>query len=285
MFKGKEKQIDENEVKKSLPHNRKELFFDLLKHRKMDMFYLSSLTFIFFIPLAVDLLFFNYLEAIATANENYQDLFSLVFYSMLIMLPCMLILFIGLAGAFYTAKKMVWQELIIPAHDFFQGIKENWKHSLISGVIFGVITFGLVVGGTYLLIYSPMPQVWNGVSIGALVVVFLTLGMVTALIFTQDVYYSNSYYVTFKNAFSFMALTNWKVLLIYLLSTGALVALAALNTITLIVGIVLFAILNYVVVILYTLISHAAFDKYINKDNYPEMVNKGLYKQEDVKEA
>jgi hypothetical protein len=39
--------------------------------------------------------------------------------------------------------------------------------------------------------------------------------------------------------------------------------------------------------VLYTLISHAAFDKYINKERYPEMGGKGLYKVEkdETKEA
>ena len=48
--------------------------------------------------------------------------------------------------------------------------------------------------------------------------------------------------------------------------------------ITLIIAMALFAIFNSVVIILYTLISHDAFDKYINKEHYPEMVGKGLYK-------
>ena len=66
--------------------------------------------------------------------------------------------------------------------------------------------------------------------------------------------------------------------MLYLLSTGGLVALCAINFITLIIGMVLFAILNSVVIVIYTLISHSAFDKYINKEHYPDMVGKGLYK-------
>ena len=49
--------------------------------------------------------------------------------------------------------------------------------------------------------------------------------------------------------------------------------------ITLAIGMVLFAFLNSVVIVLYTLIAHSAFDKYINQVHYPEMVNKGLYKK------
>ena len=275
----KEKHIADNEVYRSLPHNRKELFFDLLKHRKMTLFSLSCLTFMFFIPLAIDLFYFNFLEAAAIAADKYEYLFSLIFYSMLIMLPCMLIGFIGLGGAFYASKKLVWQEGVMISTDFFQGIKENWKHSLMNGALFGLVLFGLVVGGSYLFIYAPLTPVWRGIGIGAIILIFLLIGMIIPLIFTQSVYYTNSYFITFRNSFSFLGLTNWKVLVLFLLSTGSLVALCAINLITMGVGLFLFAILNSVVVVLYTLISHAAFDRFINQVHYPDMVGKGLYKE------
>ena len=283
-MKKEEKHITDQDVKQSLPSTRKEVFFDLLKYRKMSLFALSCYTFMFFIPLAIDLFYFNYLESMAIIAEKYEYLFSLIFYSMLIMLPCMVIGFIGFAGAFYTAKRMVWQEGISLASDFFRGIKENWKDALINGVIFGLVLFGLVVGGSYLLIYAPVTPVVRGIGLGALILFFLVFGMVIALNFTQCVYYENGYGVTLKNSFSFLGLLNWKVLLVFLFSTGVVVALGLFNLITLAIGLILFAFTNSVVIILYTLISHAAFDKYINKEHYPEMVNKGLYKHND-KEA
>ena len=281
-----EKHITDEDVKRSLPTNRKEVFFDLLKYRKMNLFALSCYTFMFFIPLAVDLIYFNFLESMAIAAEKNEYLFSLLFYSMLIMLPCMVIGFIGLAGGFYVAKRMVWQEGISLASDFFKGIKENWKHAVINGVIFGLTLFALIVGGSYLIMNVPVHPVVKGIGIGALVLVFSLFSMVIALNFTQGVYYENSYGVTLKNSFSFLGLLNWRVLLIYLFSTASVVVLGLFNLLTLAIGLFLFAVLNSVVIILYTLISHSAFDKYINKEHYPEMVNKGLYKvNQDDKEA
>ena len=282
LFKRAEKNISDHEAISSLPHNRKEVFFDLLRHRKMDLFALSCLTFSFFIPLAVDLLYFNFLENVAIANEKLDYLFSLIFYSMLIMLPCMLVGFIGLAGTFHVAKKIVWQEGITLSLEFFQGIKENWKHALINGALFGILLFGLVVGGSYLLIFSREMPSLCGIGIGALILIFLFMSMSIVLFYTQDVYYENTYIVTLKNSFRFLGLLNWKIFVIFLLSTGALVALCAINLITLCIGLFLFAVLNSVVIILYTLISHSAFDKYINTVNYPNMVNKGLYKDENI---
>ena len=278
-MKRKEKEVNEVDVLKSLPKNRKEVFFDLIKHRKMTLFSLSCFTFMFFIPLAVDLFYFNFLESVAIEGEQYQYLFSLIFYSMLIMLPCMVVGFLGFSGAFYVSKKIVWQEGISIAQDFFKGIKENFRGAIIDGMIFGLVLFGFVVGGAYLLIYAPVHAVVKGIGIGALILLVLLFGMITMLNEAQSVYYANSYWITFKNSFSFLGLTNWKTFLVYLLSTGVVISLACLNMVTLGVGLFLFAILNSVVIILYTLISHSAFDKYINQEHYPEMVGKGLYKE------
>ena len=281
MFKRQEKQISDAEAKRSLPHNRKELFFDLLRYRKMALFNLSCFVFMFFIPLAVDLFFFNFLESVAITNEQYDYLFSLIFYSMLIMLPCMIIGFIGLVGGFYVAKKMVWQEGTMIAVDFFQGIKENWKHAVMNGLVFGVMLFGLVVGGSYLLINFKISPIWSGVGIGALILVFMAFGMVIALNNTQDVYYVNTFGVTLKNSFCLLGLLHWRILVIFILSTGVVVTLACFNLITLAIGLFLFAVLNSLVIILYTLVAHSGFDRFINQEHYPDFVNKGLYKLEN----
>ena len=280
MFKKQEKHITDADAKRTLPHNRKELFFDLLKNRKMALFSLSCFVFMFFIPLAVDLFIFNFLESVAIANEKYDYLFSLIFYSMLIMIPCMVIGFIGLIGGFYVAKKMVWQEGTMIAVDFFQGIKENWKHATLSGLLFGVILFNFIVGGSYLIINFRAAPVWSGIGIGALGLFFMLFGMVVVLNNTQDVYYTNSFMATIKNSFCLLGLLHWRILVTFILSTGVVITLACFNFITLIIGLLLFAIFNSVIIILYTLISHYGFDKFINQEHYPDYVNKGLYKIE-----
>ena len=280
MFNKQEKHITDADAKRSLPRNRKECFFDLLKNRKMALFSLSCFVFMFFIPSAVDLFWFNFLESAAIASGKNDYLFSLVFYSMLIMIPCMVIGFLGLIGGFYVAKKMVWQEGIMVAVDFFQGIKENWKHAIINGLLFGIVLFGLIVGGSYLVINFAASPVLSGIGIGALIIFFMLFGMVVVLNSTQDVYYVNSYGITLKNSFCLLGLLHWRILITFLLSTGVVVTLACFNLITLAIGLFLFAVLNSVVIILYTLISHYGFDKYINQKHYPDYVNKGLYKLE-----
>ena len=282
MFKRKEeKHITDKDVMRTLPHTRREVFFDLFKHRKMSLFALSCFTFMFFIPLAVDLIFFNFLQNVAIASDKTDYLFSLFFYEMIILIPCMVIGCLGLAGAFEVAKNMVWQEGTMLASDFFHGIKTTWLHALTNGLILGVILSAGVIGSCFLLIYQPVSPIIIGVGIGAMILFFLFFGIAVVMNYTQDAYYQNSYGAVLKNSFRFMGLLNWRLLVIFLLSTGVVVTLCFFNIVTLIIGMALFAVLNSVVVILYTLVSHSAFDKYINMDNYPHLVGRGLYKVED----
>ena len=166
------------------------------------------------------------------------------------------------------------------ARSYNEGIKENWKHAVLNGLLFGLVLFGLIVGGSFLVIHFGAAPIWSGIGVGALILVFMLFGMVVAINCAQDVYYTNGYFTTVKNSFCLLGLLNWKVLVTFLLSTGAVVILGCFNLITLIIGMLLFAVLNSVVIILYTLISHNGFDKYINSEHYPDYVNKGLYKLE-----
>lgn len=280
------KEISDQDAYKSLPKNRKEVFFDLLKTRKMNMFSLSCLVALFFIPLFIDLIYFNLIEmgAMATleGNDLSRTLFSLMFYSLLIAIPCMIIGFFGLAGGFNVIKKMVWQEGIHMSQDFFQGIKENAKQCILLGFIGGLSLFGMVIGCSYLRIYAEIEPVWCGIGIGALIVQFIMFGIMNLISLAQIVFYSNSFKHTYKNAFSFLMLSNWRSIVAFIFSIGLTVGLCLINSVTLYIALFCFAIFNAWIILLFTLISHKYFDKYINKDNYPQFYEKGLYKSNEI---
>lgn len=279
--KKKEKIISDYEALKKLPHNRKELFFDLLKNRKMFLFSFSCFTFLFFIPLFIDLLYFSYMELAAFSLGDIDVIFTLLFYSLIISIPCNVIVFIGLSGAFYVSKKLVWQEGINLSHDFLVGIKENYKKFILFSFIFSLSLFILVIGGIYLLTTSSYSPLVNGIGIGILIVQFIICGIIINFSMTQAVYYDNKLRDILKNSFVFLSSTHIKSFLLFLLTNCVIVFLCLLNNISLIISFALIAILNSAIIILWTLLSHAEFDKLINKENYPEYVNKGLYKKED----
>ena len=275
-------------TKKDLPHNRKQIFLDLLKNQKRQMVSLSMLLFIFLLPVVVDLLIFNmFILNVSSSETNYGSIvFSLIFYMMIIAIPCSIIGFVGLSGLAHVSKMIVWQEGVLNGPEFFVGIKKNWKHAIFFGLIWGISLFILVIGILFMLrTQGSVSQPWlNSVGIGLCIVQFIVLSIVCVYSLTYDCYYVNSFRQVFKNCFVFFAAKFFKNLLLFVLTTGLVVGLMFVDFIAQIVIIIVIAFLSSFMMIAWTLLSHEAFDQYINQYNYPEYYKKGLYISEESKE-
>ena len=274
---------------KELPHTRWQIFVDLLKNQKRQMISLSMLLFVFLLPLVVDILIFNmYIYGVPSGEKNYGAIvFSLIFYMMIIAIPCSMVGFVGLSGLAHVSKLMCWQNGVINGPDFFTGVKKNWKQALVFGLIWGISLFVLVVGVLYLVrTQQVVEQPWlNSIGIGVCIVQFIILSIVCVYSLTYSCYYSNTVWQVFKNSFIFFAAKFFKNLLLFVLTTGLIVGLMFVDFIAQIAIIIVLAFLSSYMMIGWTLLSHEAFDQYINKFNYPEYYKKGLYiSKEESKE-
>lgn len=273
---------------KELPHTRRELFWDLVKTQKRQMVSLSLLLFVFLLPLVVDILLFGmFIVSVPFDDPNYSSvIFSLIFYMMVISIPCVVIAFLGLGGLASICKNIAWQNGVINAPDFFYGIKKNYKHSLIFGVIFSLSLFLLVVGIFFLLRtreYSDMPWIFS-VGIGLCITQFIVLSIVCAYALVYGCYYENSFREVFRNSFIFFVAKFFKNLGLFALTTGLIVGIMFVDFIAQIVIILVVAFLSSYMMIAWTLLGHEAFDQYINATNYPDYFRKGLYISENSKE-
>ena len=279
---------EDNFSVKELPHNRRQIFLDLLKNQKRQMVSLSMLLFMFLLPLVVDILLFDmFIVNVSLSEPNYDSLvFSLIFYMMIIAIPCSMIGFVGLSGLAHVCKQMAWQNGIMPGPEFFTGIKKNWKHALVSGFVWGVSVFALVVGTLFFArTQYGSSQPWlHSIGIGLCIVQFIVLSIVCVYTLTYDCYYTNTWWQVFKNSFVFFAAKFFKNLLLFVLTTGLVVGLCYVDFIAQIVIIIVIAFLSSFMMIAWTLLSHEAFDQYINKQNYPDYYKKGLYISEEDKE-
>ena len=285
-MKNKERKTDF--TVKDLPHTRRQIFLDLLKNQKRQMVSLSMLLFVFLLPLVVDILIFD-MFIIGTPNTepNYASIvFSLILYMMIIAIPCSMIGFIGLAGLAHVSKQIAWQEAVLTGPEFFVGIKKNWKHALVFGFVWGVSLFLLVVGSFFMLrTQQASEQPWvQSIGMGLCIVQFIVLSIICVYTLTYDCYYSNTCWQVFRNSFVFFVAKFFKNLLLFVLTTGLVVGLMFVDFIAQIVIIIVIAFLSSFMMIAWTLLSHEAFDKYINQTYYPEYYKKGLYITEENKE-
>ena len=273
---------------KELPHTRWQIFVDLLKNQKRQMVSLSMLLFVFLLPLVVDILIFNmFIYGVPSGSENYgATIFALIFYMMLVAIPCSMIGFVGLSGLAHVSKMIVWQEGVLMGPEFFIGIKKNWKHALIFGFVWGVSLFILVVGIFFMLrTQLIVDQPWvNSVGIGLCIVQFIILSIVCVYTLTYGCYYCNNAWQVFKNSFVFFVAKFFKNLGMFVLTTGLIVGLMFVDFIAQIAIIIVIAFLSSYMMIGWTLLSHEAFDQYINKTNYPDYYKKGLYLENKTEE-
>ena len=273
---------------KEPPHTRRQIFLDLVKYQKRQMVSLSMLLFVFLLPMVVDILVFNmFIIGVPTDEANYGAIiFSLIFYMMVIAVPCSMIAFVGLSGLAHVCKNIAWQNAVLFGPEFFVGIKKNWKQSLVFGFIWGLSLFLLVVGSLFMVRTQQASSIrWlHGVGIGLCITQFVVLSIICVYSLTYGCYYTNTVWQVFINSFVFFVAKFFKNLLLFILTTGLVVGLMFIDFIVQIVIIIVIAFLSSFMMIAWTLLSHEAFDQYINQLNYPEYYKKGLYITEENKE-
>lgn len=269
----------------SLPRSRKKQFFDSFKNEWRLFLSVSLLLAIFILPLFSDYLVFSLL--IGQASSSHADnsqIFSLVFYGALIAIPCIMILYLGLVGAFSVAKKLGYSEMQITTPSFFYGIKEGWKKALFQGFIVGVSAFLAIVGCLYVLFFYTTHPVLVGVVIGIDILQFMTFSMASIFVLTQSFVYSNKATAEYKNAF-LMSIGRFPLnFVFFLISPGIFIAFLLISNITALIAFGIAIFFSFPFIYLWQLRALDVFDKMINQYHYPENLKKGLYVPKNNKE-
>jgi len=291
-----------------LPGTRFAQFWDILKGRFGVLFRVNVLSLIFCLPaifwtIWVSLLRTGYgnrlpfngnvgigypiTNGVQEVSNALNFVLDIQFYSILI--PLVMLGFLGFSGIFYVVKQLSWGENIRVLRTFFQGIKKNIIQFLVAGLVSGVALFILmfnIKGYNNLDIYQALR------IIGIVVTVLIVLITAFAIIFftTQAVTYKTSIWRLFKNSYIFSVALLPQNFLILLAAFGPIVLLMLLAAV-----IPVFSMLGYMfvffigfsyVALVFTQYSHYVYDKYINDKIIGATKNKGLYiKNDDEKDS
>ncbi len=224
MVMGAEK--SEGYARASLPSNRWELFWDILKNRLGRLVVVNLLMCLFFIPLALLFLFrYTYLANLGMqypyANGfgvGYQALVSMIglnesaiftanLVSFLFMPIALSIAAVGISGGAYVMRNVVWTEGVFVANDFWHGIKANFKTIVLVclsySLIFYISVLGISLMNTYLSARTGLNWLFWIVKIVCIVVLafytIMCLHMIPMAV-TYDVKFfrlvKNSFYTT-----------------------------------------------------------------------------------------
>jgi len=272
-----------------LPKNRFSAYFDILRLKFTSLVAVSAITSLFFIPLFVVSFIATLYIATPTPDiiapyEVAFRLFSLKMLSALINIPLLVVGFIGLGGTFYLIKKMALQEPNIEIiKDFFTGVRVNIKESLLSGSILGLYLFIFISNMYFFPTIENLPSYISiSFSVILALVFVLVLGLVLYIMAGASLY-KLEFIKTIKNNFLLATILFPKNFVFILVSTVFLVSYLLIPYVLVQLGLVIVSSLFGFshMALSYTLYSFSVFDRFINLDHEPSLVNKGLDKLEE----
>ncbi len=303
LIMGKEK--SEGYARASLPSNRWELFWDILKGRFWKLVIVNLLTLLFFIPLFA-LIFFRYIAILnygsmcpfsQSFGVGFGSVGSLIGYgesivfevNMLIFLflpIAIMIAMVGVSGGAYVIRNMVWTEGIFVSNDFWRGIKQNIKQLLIVGLVYSLIFYVSILS---MSLIDQMLATGNGIAwlltVGKVLIIgfLIFYSIMTAHMITMSVTYKLSFPKLVRNSFLFtigMLPHN-----IFFLAVGMIpFILLMLGGIVFIIGLMLVLLFGFSLILLvWTDFCQWAYDRFVNDKVPGAQKNRGIY--EKVKES
>ncbi len=263
-----------------LPHTRKEMFFDVLKLNFRAFVCYGLLMLLFSLPFHITAILdglarINLMNSYdsATAEEqkrilsqvrmlgNIRAVLDVVSY---------LILSIGISGIGRVIRQHAWGENVFFSSDFYTGIKQNFKEMMGIGLIAGIVNLLFVyvcnmlgVTDNKALLYTLI------VAIGALIV--LCIPILSYAIVSVCVY-EKKFTSHLLSALVIFAKAPFRSILAIICCF-----IPFLAQLIPVAGGVICSILMPFVLLAWFLFAFARFDEFINRNNFPELVGKGLF--------
>lgn len=300
---GKEK--SEGYARASLPSNRWELFWDILKGRFWKLVIINLLVLLFFIPLFL-LLFMraNFVAGMGAAMPfsqglglGYQAPVSLVGYAeqvvfnvnlvSYLLLPIALsIAAVGVAGGAYVIRNMVWTEGIFVANDFWRGIKQNFKQIFVVALLYSVVFYltMMAISLADLNLATGTERAWMFVVSKIFSIVFIILiSAMTMHMITMSVTYQLTLRALIKNSFLF-TLGLLPQTAFFLLVGFIPFVLVMFGGFLMPIGIIIILLIGFsLILLIWTDFCQWAYDKFINDKVPGAQKNRGIY--EKIKES
>lgn len=274
MFKPKIAQTDFEA--NMLPATRREVFWDVVKLHFPKLALCGMVSLLFTLPflfttMARDNLQASFYEiSLSGSRDDETVLVYLTTYQNVIALvevPCFLLLSVGLAGLARIVKRFAWEEPVRVGEDFIKGIAQNWKHYLLLGLLTGLANFacryvGQIMGG----FGEIFPVLLSVLTLGPLAAFLTAIIAVYDLHFSECLKYALLLYG--KNApktlltasICFLPFIPQMLPNIYCHTIGRLVSSLAIPF----------------VMLAWFLFTFSCLDRNINRDRYPDLVDRGL---------
>ncbi|MDE7164210.1 MAG: hypothetical protein K2O04_02140 [Clostridiales bacterium] len=161
------------------------LLFALPAIAVMLLFYLNSSVASSFIPYSSNI-GIGYPVVIDAASLGAVSDFTYSLMEFLILVPCIAVFALGVAGNLYVIRKLIWNQTTSTFKDFFRGIKKCWLSSLLMGLAFGLSLLLVVFALGYFDAFA-MPVAYKAITLTIAIILFVFMIIFTSFFMTQNV--------------------------------------------------------------------------------------------------
>ena len=262
-------------LEEDLPSSRPELFWDIMKNEFRKLFFVAGVLIVFALPFLAMHVFLDY-ELIAMESQGASS--NWPHYVFLIANPFLAAIFgIGIAGSLRIIKRLCYMDPVFLWDDFKKGVKQNARQCVLFSFLIGIF-FSIC----YLFRVNNPSSFVSNIPLG-----IFALIVFPCLMFAYPVI--GTYTTKISETFSLSCRLYPKAFLTNLIP---LVAFLSVYFFELIPDLVL----KYALILLFLLLisplmllgfflySSYLFDKFINKEKYPELVGRGIRRKKEKEE-
>ena len=286
-MKKKEKAVRKEFTEEDLPHTRSQVFLTVYKTRAFFIFEVSLLLLLFCLPLfGWDICMRLYIDNLANSllpdNSNATELIQEAFVMNMVKNGISVLLFgiagIGFGGAIHAFQGLVWNKLVVVS-DFFDGMKKNIGKYILWGIVVGLsfFLFELCLYGTPL---TKLDTIWRILVYGLGSVQLAIIAVFVSYLYLQNEYYFVKGLNLFFNSVKFTILSFFPMVGFILVIMSPYFLVFIRSFVINFVSIFLFLFLVSSGLIPLILYADYQFDKRINKEKYPEIYDRGVYRKQ-----
>lgn len=278
LFGVKDKPNTRDFGEQDIPTNRFSLFFVVLGVRFWKLIQLNLLYVASLIPIIV----WTLISLISVGNLNVlgddlaSEVYSLLFWYLLINIPCMALAGPPTAGLHFILKKWSEDEHAWVWSDFLLGIKENWKQSMLASGIMGLIVFLTFVAYNF---YNSMEGSFYEIIKYVLLVFVGVLALATVYVYPLMVTYNVKFKELYKTSVV-LGIARLPFSVIMLVLNVGIWGLM-ITDISWIFALIMIVIGFAFIALIQEFYCNSSFDKYINPTMQGATVRKGLRKLDD----
>ena len=254
-----------------LPGNRKELLIDILHWRWTSLLALGLMLLAFSLPHIATLMYYDIGASVIAQGsaDTAAKLVTLKLQTTLLQILTYTVLFFGLSGVVYLLRQLVWREPTGFFDGWWTGVRSNGLRfaafGFCVGLLQGLNTFAEV------LLHGFGRYLPRALFVGIVMPVLLYA-------LTLNVVYRKKFGNLLSSAVV-LYLKTVPVTLLFALLLSATDLVLLLPKFTLRYGILaaIIVVVLPVVWLVWTWYTFGIFDRFINKEHYPEICNKGVY--------